>query len=205
MKVIILFVILLTYSKCIQYIYPETKTKLPSEKGYFFIKSSDYSNSNYIYIHFKETNIMLDSLEFCDYDKVPPDNFTSNDCKFETIYPYKSKSESDTIYNEYYQFLKYTRNRNFIIFQYGGNTQSNFLIEVECLNSESGDNNGDNGDKLYIALIIIAIIIVLCAIIGTTFFVIYSRKKNNSDGEQIIPNQNESCPATAGQDSLLNK
>ena len=76
------------------------------------------------------------------------------------------------------------------------------MIEVECLNSESGDNNEDNGDKLYIALIIIA---VLGDIIDTTFFVIYSRKKNNSDGEKMIPNQNESCPAIAGQDSLLNK
>ena len=54
----LLFITLLFHSNCMQYIQYETKTNLPSEEGYFFIKPSDYSNPNYIYITLTQTNIV---------------------------------------------------------------------------------------------------------------------------------------------------
>ena len=177
----LLFITLLFHSNCMQYIQYETKTNLPSEEGYFFIKPSEYSNPNYIYITLIQTNIMLHSLEYCDSNEVPKDGFN---CTFQVINPYKSKTENNIIY-DIYHFNKYSKTRSFVVFHYKGDKSSDFKIEVECSDSES------KIEKWVIAIIIISCIVFLGIVIAITVFVVkYIRKKKVIVG-QMVPDSNQ--------------
>ena len=177
----VLFITLLFHSNCMQYIKYETKTNLPSEEGYFFIKPSDYSNPNYIYIHFTQTNIMLDSLGFCDSNNVPKDGFN---CDFESINPYKSKTENNVVY-DIYRFRKYTKDRSFVVFHYKGDKNSDFKIEVECSDVES------KIERWIIAIIVISCAIFLGIVITITVFIVKHLKKKKVIVGQMVPDSNE--------------
>ena len=114
MKISLLFLAFLSFSNCLFYLQSETMTTLESENGYFFIKASDYTNKNFIFLHFIATNIMLNNLEYCDYSSVPTVDSIS-DCQFKAIHPYKSKTITNVI-NDYYKFEKYIRPFSFVIF-----------------------------------------------------------------------------------------
>ena len=174
----VLFITLLFHSNCMQYIPFQTKTKLPSEKGYFYIKVSDYSHPNYIYINLNQTNIMLDSLEYCDSDNVPSDDIN---CTFKVISPYKSETDNNVV-RDIYRFEKYLEHHSFVVFHYNGEKKSDFLIEVEC---SDGDDN--KLETWIIVLIVIASIVFLGIIIGIAIFTIkYLTKKKTIIG-QIVP------------------
>ena len=203
MKKYPLILSLLSISNCMLYLPRETKTKLDSVNGYFFVKSSDYTNSNYFYIHFKTTNIMLNNLEYCECNSVPKDESIS-ECEFVTFRPYESDSVSNVI-NDYYQFEKYKKSYSFIIFHYSGDYQPNFEIEVEGLNDLNDEKTGNEektgNDELNTTTIIL---IVLCAvlacalIIAITFLVILARRN------KIGPNAEEAHNAIPNQDYPLN-
>ena len=178
----VLFITLLFHSNCMQYIPFQTKTKLPSEKGHFYIKVSDYSHPNYIYINLNQTNIILDSLEYCDSDNVPSDDIN---CTFKVISPYKSETDNNVV-RDIYRFEKYNEHHSFVVFHYNGEKKSDFLIEVEC---SDGDDN--KLETWIIVLIVIASIVFLGIIIGIAIFTIkYLTKKKTIIG-QIVPDSNQ--------------
>ena len=178
----VLFITLLFHSNCMQYIPFQTKTKLPSEKGYFYIKVSDYSHPNYIYINLNQTNIILDSLEYCDSDNVPSDDIN---CTFKVISPYKSETDNNVV-RDIYRFEKYNEHHSFVVFHYNGEKKSDFLIEVEC-----SDDDGNKLETWIIVLIVIASIVFLGIIIGIAIFTIkYLTKKKTIIG-QIVPDSNQ--------------
>ena len=194
MKKYLLILSLLSISNCMQYLPRETKTKLDSENGYFFVKSSDYTNSNYFYIHLKTTNIILNNLEYCEYNSVPKDE-SIFECKFITFHPYKSDSVSNVI-NDYYQFEKYKKSYSFIIFHYSGDYQPNFEIEVEVLNDRKTGN--DELNTTTIILIVLCAVLACALIIAITFLVILARRN------KIGPNAEEAHNAIPNQDYPLN-
>ena len=194
MKKYLLILSLLSISNCMLYLPRETKTKLDSEKGYFFVKASDYTNSNYFYIHLKTTNIILNNLEYCEYNSVPKDESIS-ECKFITFHPYKSDSVSNVI-NDYYQFEKYKKSYSFIIFHYSGDYQPNFEIEVEVLNDKKTGN--DELNTTTIILIVLCAVLACALIIAITFLVILVRTN------KIGPNAEEAHNAIPNQDYPLN-
>ena len=205
MMISLLFTTLLFYSNSMEYIPFQKKKNLPLKQGFFFIKASDYSDPNYIYISLKQTNIMLNSLEFCDLNEVPSENFTYSDCSFEVIHPYKSNSD-DYIIQDIYQFPKYTKKRSFIIFYYYGEIKKDFQIEVLCSdNDKFSDANKIKSDILVIAFIVIGSIIALSIILGIiAFLIIYYRKKNIIVG-QIVPNPNQPGVKEPGYNTLAIK
>ena len=177
-----------------------TKTKLDSEKGYFFVKASDYTDSNYFYIHFKTTNIMLNNLEYCQYNSVPKDESIS-ECEFITFQPHKSDSDTvSNVINDYYKFEKYKRPYSFIIFHYSGDYQPNFEIEVEGLNDLNEEKTGNNGLNATTIILIVLCVVLACAlIIAITFLVILARRN------KIGPNAEEAHNAIPNQDYPLNE
>ena len=181
----VLFITLLFHSNCMQYIEYETKTKLPSEQGHFFIKASDYSNPNYIYILLTETNIILDSLEYCHSHDVPTDDFN---CTLKSISPYKSK-KNDNVIQDLYKFEKNQNEGCFIIFFYKGEKKSDFVIEVECSDDDSFANIGL--EEWAISLIVIAGVVCLGIIIIIIVFVVIMIRKKKVIVGQIVPDSNQ--------------
>ena len=181
----LLFITLLFHSNCMQYILYETKTNLPFEEGYFYIKASDYSNPNYIYIHLTQTNIMLDSLEYCDSNDVPKDDVN---CHFQVIHPYKSKTENNVVY-DIYRFRKYTKNRSFVVFHYKGDKSFYSKIEVECSDDES---KLEKLEEWIIAIIISACAVFLGIVITITVFVVKCLRNKKVIVGQILPDSNQS-------------
>ena len=203
MKKYLLILSLFAFSDCMLYLPRETKTKLDSVKGYFFVKASDYTNSNYFYIHLKATNIMLNNLEYCECNSVPKDESIS-ECEFITFQPYISDSVSNVI-NDYYQFEKYKKSYSFIIFHYSGDYQPNFEIEVEGLNDLNDEKTGNeektenNESNATIIILIVLCGVLACAlIIAITFLVILARRN------KIGPNAEEAHNAIPNQDYPLN-
>ena len=194
MKKYLLILSLFAFSDCMLYLPRETKTKLDSEKGYFFVKASDYTNSNYFYIHLKATNIMLNNLEYCECNSVPKDESIS-EYEFITFHPYISDSVSNVI-NDYYQFEKYKKSYSFIIFHYSGDYQPNFEIEVEVSNDKKTGN--DELNTTTIILIVLCAILACALIIAITFLVILARRN------KIGPNAEEAHNAIPNQDYPLN-
>ena len=181
----VLFITLLFHSNCMQYIEYETKTKLPSEQGYFYIKASDYSNPNYIYILLTETNIMLDSLEYCSSDDIPTDDFN---CTLEVISPDKSK-KNDNVIQDLYKFAKNKSKGSFIIFFYKGEKKSNFVIEVECSDDDSLPNIVF--EEWAIALIAIAGVVALGIVIAIIVFAVKMIRKKKVIVGQIVSDSNQ--------------
>jgi hypothetical protein len=178
------------------YLPRETKIKLDSENGYFFVKASDYTDTNYFYIHLKTTNIMLNNLEYCEYNSVPKDESISK-CEFITFIPHKSDTDTvSNIINDYYQFEKYRRSYSFIIFHYSGDYQPNFEIEVEVLNDKKTGN--DELNTTTIILIVLCAVLACALIIAITFLVILARRN------KIGPNAEEAHNAIPKQDYPLN-
>ena len=177
----VLFITLLFHSNCMQYIPYETKTRLPFKEGYFYIKASDYSNPNYVYISLTQTNIMLDSLEYCDSEDVPKDDIN---CRFQVIHPYKSKTENNVVIDTY-RFGKYTKNRSFVVFHYKGDKSSYSKIEVECSDVES------KLERWIIAIIVSACAVFLGIFIAITVFVVKCLRKKKIIVGQIVPDSNQ--------------
>ena len=196
MKKYLLILCLFAFSDCMLYLPRETNTKLDSENGYFFVKASDYTNSNYFYIHLKATNIVLNNLEYCEYNSVPKDESIS-ECEFITFHSYISDSVSNVI-NDYYQFEKYKKSYSFIIFHYSGENQSNFEIEVESLNDLNDEKNGELNTTTII-LIVLCAVLACALIIAITFLVILARRI------KIGPNAEEAHNAIPNQDYPLNE
>ena len=199
MKKYLLIFSLFAFSDCMLYLPRGTKTKLDSEKGYFFVKASDYTDSNYFYIHFKTTNIMLNNLEYCQYNSVPK-NESISECEFITFQPHKSDSDTvSNVINDYYKFEKYKRPYSFIIFHYSGDYQPNFEIEVEGLNDLNEEKTGNNGLNATTIILIVLCVVLACAlIIAITFLVILVRRN------KIGPNAEEAHNAIPNQDYPLN-
>ena len=205
MKKYLLIVSLFAFSDCMLYLPRETKIKLDSENGYFFVKASDYTDTNYFYIHLKTTNIMLNNLEYCEYNSVPKDESISK-CEFITFIPHKSDTDTvSNIINDYYQFEKYRRSYSFIIFHYSGDYQPNFEIEVEGLNdlneekTGNKEKTGNNGSNATTIILIVLCVVLACAlIIAITFLVILARRN------KIGPNAEEAHNAIPNQDYPLN-
>ena len=199
MKKYLLIFSLFAFSDCMLYLPRGTKTKLDSEKGYFFVKASDYTDSNYFYIHFKTTNIMLNNLEYCQYNSVPKDESIS-ECEFITFQPHKSDSDTvSNVINDYYKFEKYKRPYSFIIFHYSGDYQPNFEIEVEGLNDLNEEKTGNNGLNATTIILIVLCVVLACAlIIAITFLVILARRN------KIGPNAEEAHNAIPNEDYPLN-
>lgn len=181
MKISLLFLAFLSFSNCLFYLQSETMTTLESENGYFFIKASDYTNKNFIFLHFIATNIMLNNLEYCDYSSVPTVDSIS-DCQFKAIHPYKSKTITNVI-NDYYKFEKYIRPFSFVIFHYSGVKQSVFDIKVESSSLEKEETEEktikDESDKsLIILLVSVAVLIIalIVAIILLVYLAIQNQK-----------------------------
>ena len=196
MKKYLLIFSLFAFSDCMLYLPRGTKTKLDSENGYFFVKASDYTDSNYFYIHFKTTNIMLNNLEYCQYNSVPKDESIS-ECEFITFQPHKSDSDTvSNVINDYYQFEKYKKSYSFIIFHYSGDYQPNFEIEVEVLNDKKTGN--DELNTTTIILIVLCAVLACALIIAITFLVILARRN------KIGPNAEEAHNAIPNQDYPLN-
>ena len=196
MKKYLLILSLFAFSDCMLYLPRETKIKLDSENGYFFVKASDYTDSNYFYIHFKTTNIMLNNLEYCEYPSVPKDESISK-CEFITFIPHKSDTDTvSNIINDYYQFEKYKKSYSFIIFHYSGDYQPNFEIEVEVLNDRKTGN--DELNTTTIILIVLCAVLACALIIAITFLVILARRN------KIGPNAEEAHNAIPNQDYPLN-
>ena len=194
MKKYLLILSLFTFSDCMLYLPRETKTKLDSVNGYFFVKASDYTDSNYFYIHFKTTNIMLNNLEYCQYNSVPK-NESISECEFITFQPHKSDSDTvSNVINDYYKFEKYKRPYSFIIFHYSGDYQPNFEIEVEGLNDLNEEKTGNNGLNATTIILIVLCVVLACAlIIAITFLVILARRNkigpNAEEAHNAIPNE----------------
>ena len=196
MKKYLLILSLFAFSDCMLYLPRETKIKLDSENGYFFVKASDYTDTNYFYIHLKTTNIMLNNLEYCEYNSVPKDESISK-CEFITFIPHKSDTDTvSNIINDYYQFEKYRRSYSFIIFHYSGDYQPNFEIEVEVLNDRKTGN--DELNTTIIILIVLCAVLACALIIAITFLVILARRN------KIGPNAEEAHNAIPNQDYPLN-
>ena len=177
----VLFITLFFHSNCMQYIQYETRTNLPSAEGYFFIKPSDYSNPNHIYISLTQTNIMLHSLEYCDSNVVPKDGFNRT---FQIIHPYKSKTENNVVIDTY-RFNKYAKERSFVVFHYKGDKSSYFKIEVECSDVES------KLERWIIAIIVSACVVFLGIVIAITVFVVKCLRKKKIIVGQIVPDSNQ--------------
>ena len=194
MKKYLLIFSLFAFSDCMLYLPRGTKTKLDSENGYFFVKASDYTDSNYFYIHFKTTNIMLNNLEYCQYNSVPKDESIS-ECEFITFQPHKSDSDTvSNVINDYYKFEKYKRPYSFIIFHYSGDYHPNFEIEVEGLNDLNEEKTGNNGLNATTIILIVLCVVLACAlIIAITFLVILARRNkigpNAEEAHNAIPNE----------------
>ena len=171
MKIYLLFLSLLAFTNNLLYLQREMMTKLDSENGYFFIKASDYTNPSYIYIHFKATNIMLNNLEYCDYNSVPTDDSVSK-CQFVQIHPHKSKTDSNII-NDYYMFQKFIKSFSFIIFHYSGVKQSDFEIKVEITDT---DKEKDESNKSIIILLVAVSVLTVALIVAIIFLVIQARE-----------------------------
>ena len=177
MKIYLLFLSLLAFTNSLLYLQREKMTKLDSENGYFFIKASDYTNQIYIYIHFKATNIMLNNLEYCDYNSVPTDDSVSK-CQFVQIHPHKSKTDSNII-NDYYMFQKYIKSFSFIIFHYSGVKQSDFEIKVEITDTDKEKEETkekDESNKSIIILLVAVSVLTVALIVAIIFLVIQARE-----------------------------
>ena len=177
MKIYLLFLSLLAFTNSLLYLQREMMTKLDLEKGYFFIKASDYTNPSYIYIHFKATNIMLNNLEYCDYNSVPTDDSVSK-CQFVQIHPYKSKTDSNII-NDYYMFQKFIKSFSFIIFHYSGVKQSDFEIQVEITDTDKEKEETkekDESNKSIIILLVAVSVLTVALIVAIIFLVIQARE-----------------------------
>jgi len=206
MKKFLLILSLFAFSDCMQYLPSGIKTKLDSENGYFFVKASDYTDPNYFYIHIKTMNIMLNNLEYCEYNSVPKDESIS-ECEFITFHPHKSNTDTvSNVINDYYQFEKFRRSYSFIIFHYSGDYQPNFEIEVEGLNNLNDEKTGNKGltendeSNATISILIVLLVIHACSlIIGITFLVILARR------EKIGTNAKEAHEAITNQDYSLNE
>ena len=199
MKKYLLILSLFAFSDCMLYLPRETKIKLDSENGYFFVKASDYTDTNYFYIHLKTTNIMLNNLEYCECNSVPKDE-SVYECEFITFHPHKSDSVSNVI-NDYYQFEKYRRSYSFIIFHYSGDYQQNFEIEIESLNDLNDEKNGNDELNATIIILLVSCAVLTCAlIIAITFLVILARRnKIRTNAEEVVHN------AIPNQDYPLNE
>ena len=201
MKKYLLIFSLFAFSDCMLYLPRETKIKLDSENGYFFVKASDYTDTNYLYIHLKTTNIMLNNLEYCQYNSVPKDESIS-ECEFITFQPHKSDSDTvSNVINDYYKFEKYKRPYSFIIFHYSGDYQPNFEIEVEGLNDLNDEKTrNDELNTTTIILIVLCAILACALIIAITFLVILARRnKIRTNAEEVVHN------AIPNQDYPLNE
>lgn len=177
MKIYLLFLSLLAFTNSLLYLQREMMTKLDLEKGYFFIKASDYTNPSYIYIHFKATNIMLNNLEYCDYNSVPTDDSVSK-CQFVQIHPSKSKTDSNII-NDYYMFQKFIKSFSFIIFHYSGVKQSDFEIKVEITDTDKEKEETkekDESNKSKIILLVAVSVLTVALIVAIIFLVIQARE-----------------------------
>ena len=178
MKIYLLFLSLLAFTNSLLYLQREMMTKLDSANGHFFIKASDYTNPSYIYIHFKATNIMLNNLEYCDYNSVPTDDSVSK-CQFVQIHPSKSTTDSNII-NDYYMFQKYIKSFSFIIFHYSGvKQQSDFEIKVEITDTDKEKEETkekDESNKSKIILLVAVSVLTVALIVAIIFLVIQARE-----------------------------
>ena len=203
MKIYLLFLSLLAFTNSLLYLQREKMTKLDSENGYFFIKASDYTNPSYIYIHFKATNIMLNNLEYCDYNSVPTDDSVSK-CQFVQIHPYKSKTDSNII-NDYYMFQKYIKSFSFIIFHYSGVKQSDFEIKVEITDTDKEKEETkekDESNKSKIILLVAVSVLTVALIVAIIFLVIQAREiQKIKTGQNAI--KEEGNNAITNRDSFL--
>ena len=203
MKIYLLFLSLLAFTNSLLYLQREMMTKLDLEKGYFFIKASDYTNPSYIYIHFKATNIMLNNLEYCDYNSVPTDDSVSK-CQFVQIHPYKSKTDSNII-NDYYMFQKFIKSFSFIIFHYSGVKQSDFEIQVEITDTDKEKEETkekDESNKSIIILLVAVSVLTVALIVAIIFLVIQAREiQKIKTGQNAI--KEEGNNAITNRDSFL--
>ena len=203
MKIYLLFLSLLAFTNSLLYLQKEKMTKLDSENGYFFIKASDYTNQIYIYIHFKATNIMLNNLEYCDYNSVPTDDSVSK-CQFVQIHPSKSKTDSNII-NDYYMFQKYIKSFSFIIFHYSGVKQSDFEIKVEITDTDKEKEETkekDESNKSIIILLVAVSVLTVALIVAIIFLVIQAREiQKIKTGQNAI--KEEGNNAITNRDSFL--
>ena len=210
MSIYLIIMIFFSLSNSMLYIQSETLTKLDSENGFFFIKNSDYYNkyNNDFWIHFKATNIMLDSLQYC-YHKTVPRNVSELDCRLEIINPYESKTNSN-IMDDYYKMDYYRSSYNFIVFYYSGvKIKSNFEIEVKCSKiDERNTSNKNNEDAIIIILISVSCVLFVALVIITICLVIARKKLKKTDVGQInnnleinnSSNDNNNNPYSAIQD-----
>ena len=192
MSIYLIIMIFFSLSNSMLYIQSETLTKLDSENGFFFIKNSDYYNgyNNDFLIHFKATNIMLESLQYC-YHKTVPRNVSELDCTLEIKIPYESNTNSN-IMDDYYKMDYYRSSYNFIVFYYSGvKIKSNFEIEVKCSKIDerntSNKNNKNNEDAIIILISVSGVLFVALVII-TICLVIARKKLKKTDVGQINNN-----------------
>ena len=193
MSIYLIIMIFFSLSNSMLYIQSETLTKLDSENGFFFIKNSDYYNeyNNDFLIHFKATNIMLESLQYC-YHKTVPRNVSELDCTLEIKNPYESNTNSN-IMDDYYKMNQYSSSYNFIVFYYSGvKMKSNFEIEVKCSKIDerntSNKNNKNNEDAIIIILISVSGVLFVALVIITICLVIARKKLKKTDVGQINNN-----------------
>lgn len=200
MLIILTLALLMVYSNCMQYIQNNYKAYFTSEKGYFYIKASDYSSDNYIYIHLMATNIMLNSLEYCRINTVPNEN--TLECQFSNLAPYSSNFASN-ITHDYYELPKYWADPNFIVFHYAGEKVKDFSIEVECSKDKfdevnNGDNNSNSEDTYIVIIIVLGCLLGVVIIVSVIIIVIFIKKNksqqlllNNFEAPNAVtPNQN---------------
>ena len=104
---------------------------------YFYLINSDYySYSSYIYIYFedKNFNLNLNSITYCLTSNDPssnPDNVVNN-CTFNQIHYYDSKSSSD-IHKHYYMIYT-TNSYTYTIVYYEGSNPSGYLYVTSDIN-----------------------------------------------------------------------
>ena len=201
MKIYLLFLSLLAFTNSLLYLQREKMTKLDSENDYFFIKASDYTNPSYIYIHFKATNIMLNNLEYCDYNSVPTDDSVSK-CQFVQIHPSKSTTDSNII-NDYYRFEKYIKSFSFIIFHYSGvKQQSDFEIKVEITDTDKEKEETkekDESNKSEIILLVAVSVLTVALIVAIIFLVIQAREiQKIKTGQNAIKEEGNNAITSRG-------
>ena len=201
MKIYLLFLSLLAFTNSLLYLQKEKMTKLDSENGHFFIKASDYTNPSYIYIHFKATNIMLNNLEYCEYNSVPTNDSVSK-CQFVQIHPYKSKTDSNII-NDYYMFQKYIKSFSFIIFYYSGvKQQSDFEIQVEITDTDKEKEETkekDESNKSIIILLVAVSVLTVALIVAIIFLVIQAREiQKIKTGQNAIKEEGNNAITSRG-------
>jgi len=61
----LIFILLISFSNCIQRVYRNDKTPLTSSDMMFYLDSSSYSSTGYIYLYFEGKYYYVDSLKVC--------------------------------------------------------------------------------------------------------------------------------------------